>query len=743
MRAAPARRRALAVAFLGAAIGASGESRVLAGEPTDDPLPSGAIARRGSARFRHPDLHALAFSPEGTVVSLGSTRKNLEVGAFDVRTWDAASGKELGKTLVESVPMSGTVQLSPDGKTVALLSCEKERLLRLWDARTGKETAKVAPWKGNFAGDNWSGSVSFSPDGKTIAAQGEWACPTVVLLDRETGKVLRELSSTSGKRAVPEREQGVKSIAFSPDGKVLLVHSQVNAVRWAFETASGRELWTGEADDSCAFSPDGKVLASGSWKTIRLLEPLTGKEVSRCDAVDDESYRAVSSLAFSPDGRTLATWEGRKAIRLLDAATLKPVRAVEAPGGRPGLLAFSPDGKTLLSWTQLDDDQPYRIDLWDVATGKAQAVAATRGEAPSQPTFSGEGKRLAWIEGERVHVLDLASMSEPLALEGHRAQVLAVEVSPDGKTVASGDAAGKVSLWETATGKGRVDLSVRHLPVALGFGGDGKTLLSADPYARLRAFDAATGKRTRIVVSSDDRGDPDDGSRHKESFPVVSQASFFRDRKKALLFVGVAAWVVDLGKEKFREKDVRALAVEEDKELAYGRSVSLSPDEKLLAVGDGSGTIRILDVASGAELKKLSPAKAKGAEPEKEEPGGKRRRSGDDVWASSPLAFSPDGRLLAFSGEESIAIWDVAAGREVEKLKARASVVRFSPDGAVLAAAGLEATVRLWDAKTWAERRPLAGHKEAVLAISFSPDGKTLVSGSADTTVVVWDLGGR
>jgi WD40 repeat protein len=66
--------------------------------------------------------------------------------------------------------------------------------------------------------------------------------------------------------------------------------------------------------------------------------------------------------------------------------------------------------------------------------------------------------------------------------------------------------------------------------------------------------------------------------------------------------------------------------------------------------------------------------------------------------------------------------------------------VTFSPDGKLLASTGEDKTVRLWDVATRRPFQPLQGHSNAVIGVAFSPDGKLLASASHDRTVMLWDL---
>lgn len=113
--------------------------------------------------------------------------------------------------------------------------------------------------------------------------------------------------------------------------------------------------------------------------------------------------------------------------------------------------------------------------------------------------------------------------------------------------------------------------------------------------------------------------------------------------------------------------------------------------------------------------------------------------------AGGPVAFSPDGTLIASGGgsDPALKLWDAATGARLARLtghQSHISGVTFSPDGKwMLSAGGQDGTAILWNVAGRQKIGVFRGHTGAVHSARFLPDGKRVVTASADGSLRVWD----
>ena len=323
----------------------------------------------------------------------------------------------------------------------------------------------------------------------------------------------------------------------------------------------------------------------------------------------------ISLMSFSPDGRLLATAAVDWTICLWDTTTWRPVAPLISQDLPSDIfvrgfsqLAFTPDSRTLLA-TRAFESAIWR---WDTRSGQLTGTplrpepwAAAGDRFSLAPLLSPDGRFGLSYQSENAVLLDISTGKSAVLPPAFRERIFFFKdasFSLDGGLVAVVDASQRVHLWKTGT---RERAGVLRLP-------DGPR---PDQGQRIRQV--AISSDVAIVISDAGR---DDSGHALHQWDLASGGQPVGPQRLDTGHVG-----------RFTRLD-------------------LSPDGRTFATRAGRGP----SAASSGEGFTVSVWDS-----------AKRTRANlpAEVYETSKLAFSPDGRLLVTTTLGDLSLWDIGGAQ--------------------------------------------------------------------------------
>ena len=647
-----------------------------------------------------------------------------------IRLWSVDDGKIIQtyskqKSYGEIVAMS----LSPDGKYLAVGFYNKE--IDIHSAKTGGHIKTIQ--SGEHEGvirDNWGfvqdrlSALAFSPNSSILASS--------------EGEFLKFWNARSGKLLdTVDDKGGVTSLAWSPDGQFIAYGTSIsqdelnmhpiNFPIKLLKTDIGK-LNIFEKVSEIAEPVSESIKTQQEWKqeVDNALFTLSAGDVTF----------PSKTLAFSPDGETLAASGG---MSLWSMKTGEKVTELNIVNAGITEMAFARDGNSIVGCGWGD----CNIYLWKIREKNPIKIFHSKYPFPDSKVSDGLG-------------------------------VISLDVSPDGKLLASGGREAYAKLWNFDTGEElltfKVDIMHRTAGaeiVCVHFSPDGHTLaiLGGNYENRIKLWSVPDGKLIRVFDKAEKPFDriafSADGSRILGWFMgngiqiwTVDDGKFIKsinppsDKAECQAFspVGdivatgnlngtVDIWSLSSG------KTIKSFTGNLDRVI----SLAFSPDGKLLASGAVDRKVRVFSLDPSRKPPNENRAQPT-REPEQLTSGGKSFNGydykfvkddsimtiEDKAYWSREIAFSPDGQQISGGGDTTaINSYDVKTGRFIRTIpvKTRTLKLKYSPDGNIVANCGNDDFISLLSVKSGERIKDITSHSGKISDMAFSPDGKLLALG--------------